>query len=349
MPATPLLLGGREIAIHKAAKNARFEDKKVLTSDVWDYVELWLKRDGSNDALFYWAQAREFYLASESISNESAPLVLYYCFMNAIKALLSHRKIATGPYHGLSGRSTSDRTTISGERIRLGSKGIAPTLAQFLADSDTRTEYRLNQLLYNLPFIHRAYVLTYRNAPELFVPLEFIYYVRKSGSSESWLKLIPDRKGFEDKYIISKLPAELEMDQSLSGEMILRFKKRFRWKDESAIGENLRRLSEYNDYCRHRIVYICGSPPTWYLKLHIKRQDVIDRSGLLLTLMAMHRLSELSRYNPLRLMRLLGTTQNWLVSEFIRSAPFQFVDEVAALITGQNLATPFVLGPNSTR
>jgi hypothetical protein len=223
---------------------------------------------------------------------------------------------------------------------------VAPALSQFLTDSDIRTDYSLDTLLYNIPFIHRAYVLTYRNAPELFVPLKYAYYVQKVGSSESWLKILPDREGFEDKYIINNLPAAIERDLGLGGELILRFKKRFRWRDdEPEMKNNLLHLSDYNRHCRRHIVYIRRSPPTWYLKLSLKRLDVINRSGLLLTFMAMHRLSELARYDPLRLTRLLGTTQNWLVSEFIRNAPFQFVDEAAALITGQNLAEPFVFGP----
>jgi len=59
-------------------------------------------------------------------------------------------------------------------------------------------------------------------------------------------------------------------------------------------------------------------------------------------LIGMHRFSELARYNPLRLKLLLDSQQNWLISEFIGSAPLQFLDEIATEITGQQLARPFV-------
>lgn len=54
--------------------------------------------------------------------------------------------------------------------------------------------------------------------------------------------------------------------------------------------------------------------------------------------MAMHRLSEISRYKPIELNRLLNGRRNWIIHEFIRSAPKQFLDEISAEITGQEIS-----------
>jgi len=54
----------------------------------------------------------------------------------------------------------------------------------------------------------------------------------------------------------------------------------------------------------------------------------------------MHRLSELSRYEPITLSKHLNSQQNWLLSEFIKSAPYQFIHEIASEITGEESLVP---------
>ena len=50
--------------------------------------------------------------------------------------------------------------------------------------------------------------------------------------------------------------------------------------------------------------------------------------------MAMHRFSEITRYKPVELNRLLKSRENWLIYEFVEVARNQFIDEIAAEITG---------------
>ena len=57
-------------------------------------------------------------------------------------------------------------------------------------------------------------------------------------------------------------------------------------------------------------------------------------------LIVMHRLSELSRYNPGILSNYLASDQSWLLSEFISLAPFQFINGISAEITSQQLGIP---------
>lgn len=341
MPASAVLLNGREGRIHKAILDPQFSDPTVLTSDFWTYVELWLRRKNARKAIFYWQQARQFYTASQGLNEISAPLTYYYCFLNAVKALLEYRRIPVSPFHGTAGSSTTKKATLAGERIVFQARGIAPALQLLLGDSDPRVEYSLKQVLYNLVFVHRAFVLTFPKESEMFVPLNSAIYVRKDGSSETWLQITADSK-FSVTKIEANLPSGFERDVGAVGS-VFRAKQRFKWKDE--VGEqpgNLTRISTYNTGMRKSLVYIRGQPPSWYLKLSAVSRNAIARSNLSLMLAAMHRLSELSRYDPLRLQLLLETQQNWLISEFIGSAPIQFLDEISTEITGQNLATPFV-------
>ncbi|MFC2284260.1 MAG: YaaC family protein [Corynebacterium matruchotii] len=68
------------------------KENAVLATDSWNFVDLWLKRNSENKAQFYWQQAQNFYNASLNLPKTSSPLTLYYCFLNATKALLITKK-----------------------------------------------------------------------------------------------------------------------------------------------------------------------------------------------------------------------------------------------------------------
>src|SRR4051794_22560707 len=50
--------------------------------------------------------------------------------------------------------------------------------------------------------------------------------------------------------------------------------------------------------------------------------------------MAMHRLSEIARYNPDAMARHFDSQHNWVLSEFINLALDQYLDELASELTG---------------
>lgn len=345
MPASPLELDGRPLRLKKAVLAPDFEGRTVLTSDYWSYVELWLRRQKFKEAAFYWNQASEFSKAASGVSSVSAPLPLYYSFLNATKALLAAKDIYSGPYHGLSGRTeTKRKAALSGEIVTIVKGGVAPAVSRLFADAEPRRSVSLKQLLYNIPYIHRCYTLTFPLKKELFIPIVGAEYVIKNGSTESWLQFRPDVH-FGVNEILASLPADVEQDVGVKNAFVLRAKSRFKWHSNPGNrARNIAKIQNYNSRMRKNLSYIRGQPPTWYLKRQISSADVVNRSTILITLIAMHRLSELARYNPLKLERLLGTQANWLLTEFIRSAPIQFLDEVATEITGQTLAVPFVTG-----
>jgi len=67
----------------KAYVNPDYSGKTILTDSTWNYVEIFLKQEKAEEALFYWNQAKDFYLATKNLSIVSAPLTTYYCFLNA--------------------------------------------------------------------------------------------------------------------------------------------------------------------------------------------------------------------------------------------------------------------------
>src|SRR5437762_14150563 len=100
MPDVPLFLNRRELSLHKGIVRPSFGVPTVLTNSPWTFVSLWLKRNKKDNALFFWEQAQQFHSASSGLPLQSAPLLLYYSYMNAAKALLTSKSMAFDPHHG---------------------------------------------------------------------------------------------------------------------------------------------------------------------------------------------------------------------------------------------------------
>ena len=97
---------------------------------------------------------------------------------------------------------------------------------------------------------------------------------------------------------------------------------------------------------RPDINYLNGAQTLWYAKGVVGGPARIKRSPLTVTLLAMHRLSEICRYRPLELASFLAGQKNWLLTEFVRMSPPQFLDELAAELTGQQFMLPNVRPSN---
>lgn len=174
MTTLPLKLNGVAVGLHKAVIGPAFGARSVLTRNPWAYVELWLKRKNDRDSLFYWNQAQQFFRASTDLPLHSAPLTLYYAFMNAAKALLESRSVSFAEQHGVSRRSPprpARKASISNEGLRIQPAGVLPSLASYYSETESTRDYTLKDLFFNMCFVHRTYCLTYRSQTEMFVPL----------------------------------------------------------------------------------------------------------------------------------------------------------------------------------
>ena len=84
--------------------------------------------------------------------------------------------------------------------------------------------------------------------------------------------------------------------------------------------------------------YIKSSKRLWYLRRsNLGSSDIINANSMLIEMAAMHRFSEIVRYKPEQLARLMDSKENWLTHEFLSHALDQFIDEIAAEITGQDI------------
>lgn len=340
-----IVIDRKPLLLRRSVVKPAWSDEKVLTSDLWTYVDLWIRRNAKGtDAQFFWQQAREFYRASHGLPVTASPLTLYYCFLNATKALLASKKIVFSDKHGLTGKNTSKKASLSNEEITLKGAGVLPALISYYQDEQVGS-YTLKDLLGNMAFVHRAYCLSY-SEPYRFFSLYEPTYVRAIGSEEAWISAGLESR-FNDKRVLSTLPPGFERNPSFDDILIIRRKKRFRWKSGTKEKKkNLETLTRYQSKLRRDITYIAGTD-RWYLKRRHSNLTVVDRHTPTMIFAAMHRLSELSRYDPIRLARILDTQRNWILAEFIKAAPNQFLDEIACEITGQEIHMPGVHAESS--
>jgi len=136
MPAHKLLVAGKAVRLHGCLIAPDFRTQRVLCSDPWDFVSLWLKRNHHKDALFYWDQAHQFYKASLILTELSSPLTSYYCFLNATKALLTAKNEPFNENHGVGGRAAPGNKSLSNEIVDFKGGGILPALCKYLSEPD---------------------------------------------------------------------------------------------------------------------------------------------------------------------------------------------------------------------
>jgi len=343
MAVDEIIVGGKSLGMRRAVINPNFGSKNVLTSNAWEYIELWLRRNAAKtDAPFFWQQAQAFYHSSVGLPVTASPLSLYYCFLNATKALLSAKSVNFASHHGLSGAGNAGKSSLANEIVKLKGGGVHFALRQYLREDVSLKSYSLKDILYNLAFVHRAYCLSYSEG-ELFIPVDNCRYVCGKGVTEAWVTGDAD-DCFNDKRVLATLPDTFERDVGFPEKLVIRKRQRFKWrKGQQQKASNERRLANYHGKLRQDITYIAGVGQ-WYIKRRLASATIIDRHTTTLIFAAMHRLSELCRYDPLRLSRLMDSQRNWLLSEFIRMSAVQFIDEIACEITGQEINVPGIHG-----
>lgn len=340
-----IVIDRKPLLFRRSVIKPAWKDEKVLTSDLWMYVDLWIRRNAKGtDAQFFWEQARQFYRASLGLPITASPLTLYYCFLNATKALLHAKGIVFTDHHGVTGKKVATKASLSNEEVTLKTSGVLPAFVDYYGDQRNGS-YTLKELLGNMAFVHRAYCLSY-SEPYHFFSLESPRYVKAIGADEAWISAELEAR-FDDKRVLATLPPGYQKNTKFEDALVIRKKKRFRWKSGGKNKtKNLQRLTEYHSKLRRDITYITGTD-RWYLKRRHSTIVSIDRHTPTMIFAAMHRLSELSRYDPLRLSRILDTQRNWILAEFIKTSPTQFLDEIACEITGQEIHAPGIHGVSS--
>jgi len=337
--AQKLRIAGKEVRLHGSLISPDFRTQRVLCSDPWDFVSLWMKRARKKrETLFYWEQAEHFFRASQSLPELSAPLTLYYCFLNATKALLSAKQEPCSERHGVGGRTEPGHKSLVNEIVCFEGGGVLPALCHYLAEpNNAGKEFPLQELFWQMPFIHRAYCLTFRGTTELFIPLTNNCFMRAEDSKEAWFQAEISRR-----YINAHTERIIRPGFELWSEgdrYVIRRRRRFKWSGRD-IQTSIGKFEAYHKQIRRRVLPIYSSENRWYLKKSVVGNNKLVNSQLVLIFAAMHRLSSLSRYDPVSFAGHFNVNHNWLLSEFIRRSAGQFIYGIASEITGLEFIRP---------
>jgi hypothetical protein len=150
-------------------------------------------------------QAEDFYRASKSGASAAKPLLLYYCFMNLVKAYLlvsGRRPTVDNAQHGISERSRvwpligatieAHHTPASG--IALTGRRRIQIFDEFHLAITGRnlplTRYRLTTLLPQVVPGHRLWAIgAGPTTPERFLAVAKIEFVQSTAANQMWLRL----------------------------------------------------------------------------------------------------------------------------------------------------------------
>ncbi|MBB2823321.1 UNVERIFIED_ORG: hypothetical protein GGD59_006627 [Rhizobium esperanzae] len=339
-------LKGKVCRPHKSATAPILDSRTVLTESHWQFVELWLTREKQTNALLYWRQAREFHAAAKGLSAQASPLPLYYCYLNAAKCLLTSKGIIYDQHHGVreKRRSANIRIDLSNEGVKLLSRGVATALSSHFGEAEHRTEHTLKDIFLNLPFIHRTYILSYPNETEVFIPLVDCRFMQAPVKRRVYFAADLS-KDFKAGIILKRAPPSIIQDPDSLPSSVRSSTSLPCTHAGRPTKQDISNIVLLNRQLRGDIEYINGSQTLWYLRTQPSAANIIRRRVPTLILMAMHRLSELSRYKPLELNKHLSSKKNWLIDEFLRMSPSQFIDEMASEITGFQFQIPNVRAP----
>jgi len=329
-----------DIKIRKPKIFADLPSKTVLTDSTWQYVEIYLHSKGQTDALFYWEQARNFYESTKSLTLISKPLTSYYCFLNATKALLEVKGVGYDLAHGVTGKKIDGHININNEIIKFQPRGVVSALGIYLGENtpENGLEVTLKDIFYNLPYIHRAFTITYKNMAELFIPIINPRFVYDKQEKKGWLEIQLEKEHSNSRTLGRLIGYSIDRNYDNSKFYTLRRNKKFNWDAprNNPTQESIESLESYYKNRRKELRYIYSPNELWYVKRKDLQNHIIDKSTLTLTIGAMHRLSELSRYNPQILSKHLTKDASWLLTEFINKSIYQFIDQISSEITGND-------------
>lgn len=292
--------------------------------------------------MYFWQQAAEFKKAAQVVNEYARALPAYYCMLNCAKALLECRGMKYSPYHGLSGGNAS-RSYLANEWVQLRDAGILVSLIEALTGGKPAPEtFNLKELLRYLAFIHRAYCLTYASIPEIFIPVTHPKFVIGDRNRQVLLTFEVSSSGYADKSSFKRIPEAFEVEYiRMSGAQsrpCLFSKESIVWKSgKTKLKSNIRNLYKFHYRVRGLWDLIVADCPLWYLR---KSGFTPPWPEPAIMYAVMHRLSEIARYSPKRLINFSGTRYYWLIQEFLNGALDQFIDRIASEITGQEFYRP---------
>jgi hypothetical protein len=290
-------------------------------------------------------------MTAENPHLASRPLLYYYSFLNLAKVFLLDGAVAFPPQvtHGIRDPRTNIREKLrfEGQRVRIEPPAndhsrIFPEFASLIGRlPPRRDEFRIVDLLAQVPAIHRAYVQVVEQPPRL-VPVE--RFEPLTDGKQVWTRCIIGRR---------------DRDVGLAATAIGRrraFRSVLRYVhagDEAQVWFETvpdagrkrgvdRALEQQAARIRNLGVWaiLTDRGYRYYLGNFVPRERLPQLASIYAI---MFYLGSITRYKPYDFDRILESRYGWLVSEFLATQPQQFLYLLASTMAGVDVVRPWAV------
>lgn len=346
------------LRLRKAYINPKLHSHTVLTDDAFSYVDFFFKKhpkklkdkegkELKQNYVFYWKQARNFYKAAKILPIESAPLPMYYSMLNAMKAYLlycsddSLKVLSNLNHHGLNEEKNNEnsKNNLNETCVKRINHGVFKAFADMIDPDIGRkwqagTSLSVKYLMSNLSFVYNSYIATYdlKRKDENFIPIKVGTVPDFRYCNDKKIHLVAEVQKSYFKSDATSIPIEVAnplsnyFSFSSSNPFILISNEAFRKGDISSVYAKYRKMFSF----------ISSEKKLWY----INEKEVLNGNAIpdILAIVAItHRFSEIVRYKPEDMEKLLSSKENWLIHEFLSLALDQFIDEISCEITKHDI------------
>lgn len=330
---------------------------KLFVSSPWNIIE---RKINSNcpkpakvAALAYFSQAKEFYDASQSRGNNSAkPLLIYYSFMNLLKAiLLTNRSVLSfgDVYHGLTTNFPKNITpipqgTITAKPNTARNINLFDLMLTNLFDSgigQRDMKFQLSRVFSQILLGHRLWCQS-ADHDERFISIKTPEFIYNSNHNECWLSFeIP-------KSDLSRLDVSARKTLKMSG-----LEPHWRLVTPQNGEEGIIKFETINTNPCNRVIDIANdlaketkhlfwhsittTPPFRKYYIYLKRPREIILPQFASIYCAFFYLGSITRYRPHMFEKLISGPYGDFIQEFIENQPSQWLYMLASELATQEV------------
>lgn len=318
--------------------------QKIRLSDIWGFWDYIIKihslkrgRISGNFLPTLLEQAKYFYEAAEKAPMKSQPLLYYYSFLNIAKIVININYPCGKTieyYHGIETK-VNETTTLENAEVSFkqytglgGSKiSVAKEFLQMMGDSIRVPQVtKVKDLLASCVGVHRTYSETF-NQKETFYRLENIQSIKRTAKTITYESNV---KGIDDVVMASLISSRNYniSKKEEDGKKLYVFKEEYNMADYNVALIRWRTLA---NQIRQKGIwsYTDGNQ----FRLYISK-DAVSLSSPSIIYCLMFFLGSVTRYHPYFFESILNAKEQWLVSEFLRTQPMQFMYMVTSQMVG---------------
>ena len=313
---------------------------QIRVSDIWSFWQYIIKRyekKYSGEKAFLQTlldQAKYFYTAAENAPIKSQPLLYYYSFLNLVKVIINVNVLNTyGTYieynHGVDSCNIHKSDSLKDLYIEIKSLGgkklsVDYTFMKQMGDQikiPPRYKIYIEDLLKACIGLHRTYCET-NNCKESFFQVSNLKLYRNGNRLLSRYKVENCNAHIMTSLCSAGYNVVVENDEEGNStfywqeERSMLHYKPTKW-DYYILADTIRKkgIWYFTDGEKYR-TYISTEP------LHISTESIIYN--------LMFFFGSITRYHPYMFDKLLSDQQMWLISEFLKTQPIQFLHIVTS-------------------